>query len=133
MIGRCQHDLIVFGQNNGLQDIHHLCNVSHADTITVFVKNIHVGRTQQSIAQGVLLIKEAGIGAGFYIVPGSPFVYTKGNSFAGIVPVHYGHVSADQLIHKQRLLHGGEVFLFGKIGGRSLTSGTPAFGDSVMM
>ena len=64
-----------WGFMNGLslhyytQHVHHLSDICHLHTITVLVKQIQVDTCHQRIPHGILLIQEAGVGAGLHIIP----------------------------------------------------------------
>ena len=56
IVGWCFQDLGILGQDHCLQDIDDLGDICHGDTVTVLVKNIQRGGSDNGIPHGVLLI-----------------------------------------------------------------------------
>ncbi len=83
----CQNHFLFIGQNNSLKHIGHLSNVSHANTVGMFVEDIQNFACQQSITERILLIQEARISSRFTIVPHAPFINHKRNIFTWVVHV----------------------------------------------
>src|SRR5690554_857947 len=128
MIGRGFDHLISLGQNHGLQNIHYLSNVSHLHPVGMTMKNIKSSSSNQSIAHGVLLKQESGLGAGLYFGPDSPLVDQQSNIFLRIVLIHGCSMLRNQIVHTQTLRQSFYVKGFVEIGGRRFV--TPVAGSN---
>lgn len=117
VIGGGEDDLFLVGEDHGLEDIDGLGDVGHGDAIGVGVEDMEVEGGDEGIAEGVLLVEEAGIGAGFDVVPGSPFIDDHADTFAGVVLVHDGAVAGDEFIHEEGTAQGVMPFGFCEVGG----------------
>ena len=74
----------------------------------------------QRVAQRVLLVEEAGIGAGFDVVPGAPFVDDQADRFCGSYLSMIAECLRDELVHLQRVAERGEPVVFVEAGGGAL-------------
>ena len=57
-------DFAVFGEQEGLKDIHRLRDVGHGDFVGVLVEDVQRDGGHERIAEGVLLPEEGGVAAG---------------------------------------------------------------------
>src|SRR5687767_1798012 len=78
------------------------------------MENIKGGAGNHGVAHGVLLVQKTGVGAWFYFVPATPFVYHQGYFLLRIVFVHNSSMFLNQFIHKQSALHSGKILLLVK-------------------
>ena len=57
------------------------------------------------VAEGVLLVEEAGVGAGLDVEPGAPLVDDQADAPARVVAVHDRGVAGDELVHPLGVHH----------------------------
>ena len=74
IIGGSKHHLSVLRQNHGLKYIDDLGDVGHFQTVGVFMEYVQGQGGNESVAHGILLVKMAVDGSGFFVPPSSPFV-----------------------------------------------------------
>ena len=99
MVSRGFHHLCSFCKKNRLQNIYHLSQVCHFNSIAVLVKDIQCDSRHQSIAHSILLIEKAGICTRLTGIPGSPFIYNHTNLFFRIIGIHNRSMALNQLFH----------------------------------
>ena len=131
MIGRSLDHLFSFCKDYRLKYIDNLSDIGHPYTVAVFVKDVQVNTSHQSVSHSVLLIKESWIGSRLYGEPGSPLVNDQADFFFGIILVHDGSMTADQLFHIEGFAQGLIPYLIIKVCGTSLN--LPAFRMGIIM
>ena len=83
-------------------------------------EDIEIEPGDDRIAQRILLLEEPGIAARRRIVPRAPFVDCEHHALGGIIFVHDRRVLGDEVLHLQRVRHGGRPFALGKADRRAL-------------
>ena len=83
------------------------------------VEDVERDGGHQSVAHGVLLIEEAGVRAGFHVVPGAPLVDDQTDAAFRIVAAHDSEMVFNQFIHPQCVAQRRPVFGLLKTGGRA--------------
>ena len=91
----CDQVAAFFGQDQRLQHIDRLGNISHGYAFAVVMENVEGQSRHQGIAHAVLLVEEAGIGARLDGIPGAPFIDDQLDSLVRIMAVHNRHVLGD--------------------------------------
>ena len=99
VVGGGLDHLGTFGEDHALQHVDDLGDVGHNHPVAVLVEDIQMESRYHGVPHGVLLIQEAGVGAGLHAKPGAPFVHNQAYSVFGIVLVHDSQVAVDQLFH----------------------------------
>ncbi len=94
-----KHHFFTVCKSNWLQNINSLRNVSHFNSIRMFVKDVKRKTCYNSITHSIELIKEAGICAWLNIVPCSPFINYKVNSMAWVILAHNFTMACNKLFH----------------------------------
>lgn len=67
-----------------------MCDVGYGYVFGVLVEDVEVYCGNECVVEGVLLVKEIGIGVGFDVVLSVLFVYDEGDFFFGVVFVYDG-------------------------------------------
>ena len=116
IVGGCFQDFGILGQDHCLQDIDHLGNICHSNTVTVLVKNIQRGSGDNGIPHGVLLIQECRIRARLYIIPGTPFIHKQVNIVVWIVFIHDRQMLFDNILDMKCIGNGTIIFFVAKVG-----------------
>src|SRR4029453_6649192 len=88
MVRGSEHDLILFGQYDRLQDVHRLREVGHVDPVTVAVEYVERDSRYESITQGVLLVEEVRVSSRLDIMPRTPFIDYQAHPLLRVVAVH---------------------------------------------
>ena len=120
VIGGGQRHLVPLGQHHSLQHVHRLGDVGHHHTVAMAYKGVQRQGGHQRVTHGVLLVEEAGVGARFHVVPGTPFVHNQPHAMLGIVTVHNLQVLFNDRLNRPRLAQGGVIFGLRKGGGAAL-------------
>ena len=120
MIRRSFDQLFPLGQDHRLQNIDHLCDICHLDTVAVFVEKIQVDPCDQCVTHGILLIQKSRIGTRLHIIPGSPLVNYHADFLLRVILVHNCPMSLNQLLHLQSCLQGTVPVCLVKLQGRPL-------------
>ena len=131
MVGRGLYHLRPFGQDHGLENVDHLSDAGHFHPIAVLVENVQGNACHKGVAHGVLLIEEAGIGAGLHLKPVAPLVHDHADLLFRIIFVHDCTVTHHQLFHIQGFYQGLVPVGFVKDGGASLI--LPSVGMHIVM
>nr|GEU28270.1 hypothetical protein [Tanacetum cinerariifolium] len=109
--GRQQH-LVLVGQDHRLQHVDHLRDIGHAHAVGMVMEDVEVERRHHRVAQRVLLVQEACIGALLHVVPGAPFVDQEAQFFLGVVAVQDFDVLFDHAVDPEGVRQRGEPFVF---------------------
>jgi len=84
------------------------------------VEDVEVQRCHYCVAQRVLLVQEAGVGALLHVIPGAPLVHQEADFFLRVVAVQDFDVLLDHAVDFGRVRQRGEPFVFLEAGGRAL-------------
>ncbi len=120
MPGGSLHHLLALGKDHCLKYVHHLGDICHLHPVTVLVEQVQIDACHQCVPHGILLIQEAGIGAGLHIIPGAPLIHDHADLLFRIILIHNGAMSLDQLIHLQGRLQSAVPVLLIKVQSQSL-------------
>ena len=120
VVGGGQHHLVALGEHHGLQHVAQLGNVGHGHAVAVAVEDVQGEGGHHGVAHGVLLVQEAGVGAGLHVEPGAPLVHQQAHLVLGVVAVHNLGVLGNYLIHEVGLAQGDVVILLGELRGGAL-------------
>ena len=131
MIGGSEDHFFVFGEDHGLKDVDGLGDVGHVKAFVVIVKDMECEGGDEGVTQRILLVEEAGVGVGFGVVPGAPFVEDDTHAIVGIVLIHDGAVFGDEFVHEEGFLEDIEPIAFVKIGGGFSIAGVAVQGQAV--
>ena len=125
IVSRSQHHLVSFCQNHRLQYIYYLSNVSHLNSVSIFMEDVQTQRSHKGIAQGILLVKMTADSTRFFIPPGSPFVYHQANLLLRVIFVHNGNVTLKHIFNFAAFSHCPIVILIVEFRSRTFAS-TPS-------
>jgi hypothetical protein len=93
--GRREEHPLPVGQDHRLEDVDHLREVGHTYTLGVTMEDLEGQRSDQRVAQRVLLVEEAGVATRLGVVPGAPLVDEESDALLGVVTVHDRRVAGD--------------------------------------
>ncbi len=119
------------GEDHGLEHVHRLGDVGHDQAAGVAVEDVEVQPGHEGVAQRVLLVEEAGVGARLDIPPGAPLVQHQAHVPARVVAVHDVGVAGEQLVHPGRLHHRAVVVVGAEVRGLALV--LPGTGERVVV
>src|SRR5580658_5318724 len=97
IVGRRQYHTVPAGQDERLQNIDCLGEISHLYAVAMVVKNVQGGSCCKRIPKRVLLIEKSS--AIFVPHNNAPLVYDQGYLFSGIVTIHDGGMTGNYPIH----------------------------------
>src|SRR5699024_10275297 len=92
----------------------------------VAMETVEMDRGHQGVTHGVLLVQEAGVGAGLDVPPGAPLVDDQSDLLMRVVVVHDGGVASHQLLGAGGAGQGQVPLLGGELGGAALVVPGPA-------
>ena len=99
IVCRCLDHLIAFSKDNCLKNVYELGDVGHLYTLAVLVEDIEVDACDERVADRVLLIKEARIGAFLNVIPCAPLVNHEADPAVRVISVHDGGMLLDEFFH----------------------------------
>ena len=97
----------------------------------MFVENVQGKAGDQGIAQAILLIEKAGVGARFNIIPGAPLVDNQPNALVRVILIHDRTMVGDDFFHTQRFLQREKPIIHAKFSGGALVC--PGVRDGVIV
>src|SRR5690625_3842260 len=124
--GEHQRAGLGIGQDHRLQHVHGLGDVGHEQAVGVAMETVEMDRGHQGVTHGVLLVQEAGVGAGLDVPPGAPLVDDQSDLLMRVVVVHDGGVASHQLLGAGGAGQGQVPLLGGELGGAALVVPGPA-------
>jgi hypothetical protein len=111
------------GEEHRLEHVDRLGDVRHHQPRCEAVEDVEVQAGDQGVAERVLLVEEAGVGAGLDVEPGAPLVDHQADSPGWVVAVHDRSVAGDELVHPLGVHHRLVVILEAELGRAALRAG----------
>lgn len=131
MVGGCEQHTVFVRHYHCLQDIDHLCDIGHADTVGVVMENVEGKCSDHRIAHGVLLVEVSVDGVGFLRPPSTPFVDKQADTAFRVVLIHDVAMAFDDGFDATALAERPVVVVVGELCGGAFVA-VPSF-DGVVV
>ena len=92
------------------------------------MEDVEAKRCDESVTQGILLVKVSWDSAGFFVPPGTPLIEHKGYVLFRIIFVHDGAVLFDNVFYLTAFTHCPVIIVFVELCGCSFTSAPAGYG-----
>ena len=92
-----------------------LGDVGHFQTVGVFMEYVQGQGGNESVAHGILLVKMAVDGSGFFVPPGTPFVKHQGYVLFRVVLIHDRDMLFYHIFYFQAFPHCPVIIVFVEI------------------